>query len=132
MSHDLLTELEKFEKEFAVFIQRKETFQYYERARNTIEDLLFHQNAMEHATYIKNLHIILDVFDFNYSLNFYDANHWLNLNSKIALHSWTNIHGIADYNRNFNKKIDGNIPAPIFGFDLYEMLDSKLNRLYKN
>lgn len=119
ISHDLLIELEIFEKEFAVFIQRKETYQYYEKAKKTMDGLVLdkYKAAAKYTVHTKNQHVILDVFDFNYSLNSYDANHRLNLDSKITLHSWTNIHGIADYNRAPDD------PAPIFGIDLYEMLN---------
>lgn len=119
ISHDLLIELEIFEKEFAVFIQRKETYQYYEKAKKTMDGLVLdkYKAAAKYTVHTKNQHVILDVFDFNYSLNSYDANHRLNLDSKITLHSWTNIHGIADYNRAPDD------PAPIFGINLYEMLN---------
>lgn len=122
LSHNLLLELEIFENEFAIFIQRQETYKYYKNAKSSIES--FVQNT-------ENLRVILDVFDFNYSLNQYDANDFLGLNSKIILHSWTNIHGIADYKKSFNQKNDVNIPAPIFGIDLHEILD-KSNNLYKD
>lgn len=122
LANDMLNELKQFEREFAAFIQRKETLQYYINAKNTIESIL----------HVKNTQIILDVFDFNYSLNHYDAKNYLNLSSKISIHSWTNIHGIADYNKKFNKEKDVKSPEPIFGFDLHKILKHPNEKIYND
>ena len=68
------------------------------------------------------------MFDFNYSLNEYNARHFLNLNSRISIYDWTNIHGIADYDRKFNEEL----PAPIFGVDLQELLSDSKQQVYKD
>ena len=122
LSNEVLAELYKFEKEFAKFIQEKETMDYYENAKKTIEQIVIKDEK------IKNSHIILDVFDFNYSLNEYDARHFLNLNSRISIYDWTNIHGIADYDRKFDEEL----PAPIFGVDLQELLSDSKQQVYKD
>lgn len=114
-SDELLDELKIFEKEFAKFIQKQETLQYYKNAKATIEQL---ENVDDNR-------ITLDVFNFNYSLN-YNALSFFNLNSKILIHSWTNIHGIADYDKKFNS----NSPAPIFGVDLHELLKNLNGNIY--
>lgn len=122
LANDMLDELKQFEMEFAAFIQRKETLQYYINAKSTIENIL----------HVKNTQIILDVFDFNYSLNYYDAEKYLNLSSKISIHSWTNIHGIADYNKKFNKEKDVKSTEPIFGFDLHKILEHSNKKIYND
>ena len=122
LSNEVLAELYKFEKEFAKFIQEKETINYYENAKKTIEQIVIKDEKA------KDSQIMLDVFDFNYSLNEYDARRFLNLNSRILIHDWTNIHGIADYDRKFNEEA----PAPIFGIDLQELLNNSKQQVYKD
>lgn len=115
LANEMLAELNTFEKEFAIFIQSKETIEYYAKAQKTLEQITLRDNNL-----FVDQRVVLDVFDFNYSLNYYAAQHFLNLSSKILIHDWTNIHGIADYNKGLNN----NLPSPIFGFDLRELLDT--------
>jgi hypothetical protein len=115
LANEILAELGIFEKEFASFIQSKEKMEYYTKAQKTLEQITLGDNNL-----FVDQQVVLDVFDFNYSLNYYAAQHFLNLSSKILIHDWTNIHGIADYNKGLNK----NLPSPIFGFDLHELLDA--------
>lgn len=124
----LLNELKKFERIFAKYIGREvkkaNCNGYSDNAVNLVKKLL-KSNPARFASY--------EVLSFNYSL---DERFRVYLKGwkRINIDSWSNIHGIAEYDDkkviDYLNEINPNnrgkeLPAPIFGIDNHEILEDK-------
>ena len=147
----ILDALVDFEHQFSKFINeqtgttiinsevnRKE--KYYCKARDLIKKLIYPD--LPERCFSKSAETIIDVLNFNYSLDGrFETNLIDHFDPRVHLkvNSWSNIHGVACYNVDTAKKeinsqndIIGNslfiaLPAPIFGIDNHEILNSDEN-----
>lgn len=127
----MLDNLQKFEKIFAKYILQNidnNRDQYYYSAANLIKNIV---NS-------NNYKVVLDVINFNYSLDEKMINDISQLGylSNIKINSWVNIHGIAASKdrktRNYLHKIHGGnakLSMPIFGIDGHDILSSSDDKI---
>jgi len=134
LATSMLDNLQQFEVSFGNYIQ--EQIKYYGKA--------YIENAAKLLCKItgssdKN-HVMLDVINFNYSLDENIIDLLLKEGSlpNIKINSWTNIHGIAFWNDKKRKKfitethgesLTNKLSAPIFGIDGHDILSSEGNEL---
>lgn len=129
--NELFKELKLFEAAFATFIQkqidlnRKDPIKakYINNAVDLLKQLIRPEQIESES---------VDVFSFNYSLD----ERFMSLLPDENITSWTNIHGIADYNepnaqsairRNKGNNSLNTFPAPIFGIDNHDITNSESN-----
>lgn len=128
--NELFKDLKLFEAAFATFIQkqidlnRKDPIkEYINNAVDLLEQLIRTEQTASES---------VDVLSFNYSLD----ERFISLLTDENITSWTNIHGIADYNEpNAQKAIRRNkgnnnlntFPAPIFGIDNHDITSNGSN-----
>lgn len=133
----MLNELEKFEENFANYIETIKGENLGDYFKKSFELL----NALMHI----QKQNILDVLSFNYSLDksFLDTfrkdfDNKYNNKKKLLVNSWSNIHGIAAYKNDAAKGWilsqsiktvgkDIHLPAPIFGIDNHDILNPDKN-----
>lgn len=129
ISTSMLDSLKKFEKAFADYIRKEVHTSRIDYLKNAA-DLLRKISLGKCENKIE-----LDVINFNYSLDENIAEYmWEKENlSEIKINSWTNIHGIAYWNKpltrsRINKihgRKNGKLASPIFGIDGHDVLSSK-------
>ena len=129
---DMLNDLQEFERIFSCYIEKQvksNTEKYHENAIVLIKRMLNIKNNVD-----KNVSIVADVINFNYSL---DERFKKQFNTKlhnegydVRIGSWTNIHGIAVSDDKKAKAIfkrenlltdpNGDLPKIIFGIDEHD------------
>lgn len=145
---EMLNALVDFEHHFSDFINGQtgtknisdETDQkskYYCKARELIEKIVYPD--LPEKNFYKNTETNIDVLNFNYSLDERFENYLVDNfdpRANLKINSWSNIHGVACYDVDSAKKeindrndIQGtshfiDLPAPIFGIDNHDILDS--------
>lgn len=125
-ANNLLHDLNKFEKIFADYIVKQIAKEsgYRGQASELLKTL---------ANWYSEKDNQLDVISFNYSL---DARFGqMMIDDGFALSSWTNIHGVANYNnkdaKHYINSIQGTrlkkLPSPIFGIDNHDILEDNFD-----
>ena len=133
IAFDMLKKLVAFEERFANFISitmQKNQSEYYDIAMRIFKRII--------GPNIKNKAICIDVLNFNYSLDMSFATELatnLRPNIDLSISSWSNIHGLANWNKlrtieaydKINKIENVKLPKPIFGIDNHDILGKDNN-----
>lgn len=119
---NLLHDLNKFEEEFAKYINECAIEEVYKSKAKDLLRVLAGWNTDKTNQ--------LDVLSFNYSLD-PRFGQQLKEENKFPLNTWTNIHGLASYSdteaasyiNRIQKTFGEDVPAPIFGIDNHDILE---------
>lgn len=131
----LLNELKKFEEVFATYISSLVANNIYKDNAKTLLKELCRVSDPQDPDKTENLNVI----SFNYSLNelfgIQFSSEVERVNSNFRLDSWSNVHGVANFNDGRTKSQinikhhiaqSHELPRPIFGIDGYDRNNNKM------